>query len=93
MYLALAKAFDTVNHLILLGKLGGYGVTGTSLKCLESYLSNRYQQVSIDGTLSAPTPISIGVPQGSILGLLLFLTYINDLPNELYQKLPYLYVC
>jgi len=81
VYLDLAKAFDILNHLIFLGKLEGYGVTGTSLKWFESYFSNRYQQVSTDGTLSAPGPIFIGVPRGSILDPLLFLTYIDDLPD------------
>ena len=79
IYLDLKKAFDVVNHNILLAKLINLGVKGTSLKWFRSYLSSRSQCVDINGTISPPLDISISVLQGSILGPLLFLCFINDL--------------
>ena len=82
IFLDLAKAFDTVNHKILIAKLEHYGVRNIALDWFKSYLSPRYQQVSCNGNLSSLQLILFGVPQGSILGPLLFLIYINDLPNS-----------
>lgn len=83
----LRKAFDTVNHKILLGKLERCGVRGLGLDWCRSYLSNRVQYVAINGKCSKKKPISIGVPQGSILGPIMFLIYINDLcPTANYPK-------
>lgn len=78
--LDLSKAFDTVSHHILLEKLLYYGIRGNSYKLLESYLSGREQITKWNGSMSEPKTIKYGVPQGSILGPLLFIIYVNDLP-------------
>ena len=82
IFLDFAKAFDTVNHQILIEKLKYYGVDGTTLDLFKSYLSNRSQVVEVNGKMSEKGTIKHGVPQGSILGPLLFLLYINDISQS-----------
>lgn len=78
-YIDLSKAFDSVNHNILLKKLESYGIRGFLLNLFKSYLGNRMQFVEINGRISDKLPIKTGVPQGSIMGPVLFLIHINDM--------------
>ena len=78
----LSKAFDTVWHKGLIAKLRAHGVSGSLLAWITSYLMDRNQCVTVNGTLSDPESVTSGVPQGSILGPLLFLTYVIDLPMK-----------
>jgi hypothetical protein len=79
VFLDLCKAFDTCSHSILLTKLSKLGVNGTDLQWLNSYLKNRYQCVEVNNIKSNNAKIDCGVFQGSILGPILFLCYINDI--------------
>ena len=81
IFLDLQKAFDTVNHVFLLGKLEACGIRDDALNLLASYLADRKQACQVNGKQSGLRTISCGIPQGSILGPLFFLVYINDLPN------------
>ena len=81
IFIDLSKAFDTIDHSILLSKLRYYGLNSCALKWFSSYLSDRQQYVDIEGISSEINNINTGVPQGSTLGPLLFIIYMNDL-NE-----------
>ena len=79
----LKKAFDTVCHERLLLKLNNYGIRGNAYGLLKSYLTNPYQHVRINNNSSTLKQIKYGVPQGSILGPLLYIIYVNDFSNAI----------
>ena len=92
LFLDFLKAFDLIDHKILLQKISKCGIRGVTKKWFESYLENRTQQVQVNGTLSSNIcKVKHGTPQGSILGPLLFLIYISDLPNCLQYSSPLFY--
>ena len=91
IYLDFKKAFDSVSHNELLVKLWSFGITGNLWKWFQSYLSCRYQRVLLNHCTSDLLPVLSGVPQGSILGPLLFLIFVNDIPDSVNHSYMYLY--
>ena len=81
VYIDFSKCFDTLNRKILLKKLEIYGIRGAPFELLKSYLNNRFQAVKVNDVMSEFKLINAGVPQGSVLGPILYLIYVNELPN------------
>lgn len=86
LFIDFSRAFDQIDHALLLHKLSRYGIRGIALKLLESYIIKRYQIVELNGTLCKPRVVTRGVPQGSVLGPLLYVIYSNDLANYIARK-------
>jgi hypothetical protein len=91
VYLDFKKAFDTISHHILFKKLDRYGIRGAALELIKSYLGNRHHYVSINGNDSSKLICNVGVPQGSVLGPLLFIIYTTDLCNLLADTKPIMF--
>ena len=87
-FLDMSAAFDLMSHSVLLDKLSLYGFDCASIAWIKSYLSDRQQTVCIDGTCSKLLPLSVGVPQGSIIGPLLYIIFTNDLPKSIHKHIP-----
>ena len=91
IFIDVKKAFDSIDHKIILSKLVNYGVEHDALKWFDSYFSDRHQKCLVNGKLSDALAVTCGVPQRSLIGPLLFLIYINDLPNCLTKSVPRMY--
>jgi len=83
IFFDMEKAFDCVDHNILVAKMDYYGIRGTMFNLIKSYLEDRFQRVKFNNAFSTWDKINIGVPQGSVLGPLLLLVYVNDLPSAI----------
>ena len=86
IYMDFAKAFDSVPHQRLLAKIEAYGIRGSLLKWIENFIKDRHQRVKVNGEVSQWKEVESGIPQGSVLGPIFFIIYINDLPDNLQNQ-------